>query len=128
MVMAEAPQVKDEDVVLLHGRTDDGEGLRGIRSRPGRLEMAEIRPARDGRPIGKAEVVRLRPRPEMPLLCDVEVQYAPGGEAKADSPGTPEHERTKPRSGPPRVASDLYRRNWDLIFGAARRPDPSKLN
>jgi len=96
------------DVVLLHGRTDDGEGLRALRSRPGRLEAAEIRPTREGEHIGDAELVTLHPR-EVPILCDVEVQYDP----RSPDPGPV-------RAGPPRVASDAYRAGWDLVFGSNR--------
>ena len=66
---------KPHDIVLVHGRTQDGEGLRALRSRSERLELAEIRPARDGQPLqGSAELVQLRPRKESPLLYDVDVQ------------------------------------------------------
>jgi hypothetical protein len=103
--MPDDPPEKPKDVLLLHSRTEDGEGMRGIRSRRDNLEWAELRPVRQGKPIGKAELVRLHPRPESPLLLDVEVQYAPE-EASAAA-----HE------GPARVTSNAYRRNWDEVFG-----------
>lgn len=104
-----APAPPAHDLVLVHGRTDDGEGLRAIRSRPDRLELAELRPLREGRPIGEHEVVALHRRAESPVLWDVEVQYDP----KAPATG---HE------GPARVTSRRYRENWDAIFA---RPDPT---
>ena len=101
-----------EDVVLLHSRTEDGEGLRALRARDNRLEAAEIRPIRHGQPISKqAELVRLRPRKETPLICDVEVEY--NGDSSSDT--------RSQSSGPPQVASKAYRDNWEQIFGRRRR-------
>lgn len=100
------------DIVLVHGVTDDGEGVRALRSRPGRLDAAEIRPARDGRPIGSAEVVRLREREGSPVLWDVETEF--------DGKPEPEPPR-RTREGPPQVATDDYRRGWDAVFGSRRR-------
>jgi len=96
---------KSHDIVLVHGRTEDGEGLRAIRSRPERLEAAEIRPIKDGRPINGAELIRLHQREESPLLYDVDVQ-CPSEELSAGA-----------RGGPPRVSSRRYRNNWDAVFG-----------
>jgi hypothetical protein len=91
------------DVVVLAGPTDDGEGIRVIRSRDQRLESGEVRPLKEGRPLGSGEVVRLAPRPGSPRVCDVEVL------ANVAPPG-----RT---NGPPKVASTAYRASWDRIFG-----------
>ena len=97
----------EHDVVLLHGRTKDGQGVRALRSRPDRLEMAEIRPVQKGKPLHSGEIVRLKPRKESPLLCDVDVQYAHQSET-SDAGSHP---------GPPQVATQAYRRNWDHTFG-----------
>jgi hypothetical protein len=102
-------KTKGHDVVLLRGRTPDGKGVRAVRSRPERIDLAEIRPLQEGRPIHDAELVRLHPREESPLLYDVEVQY---GERDQGSVG---HE------GPARVTSPEYRENWDAVFGRHRR-------
>ena len=105
---------KDHDVVLLHSRTEDGQGVRALRSRPSKLELTEIRPIKEGKPLMAGEVVRLRPRQESPLLCDVDVEYSletEGGD----------------HDGPPRVASRAYRDNWDAVFGRAPRK-PEVLN
>ncbi|MEM1417409.1 MAG: hypothetical protein AAGH15_21100, partial [Myxococcota bacterium] len=76
---ADAPKedapAKTEDVALVHGRTEDGEGLRVIRKKGDELSAGEVRPLKDGQPI-HGEVLSLKPRPEMPLLCDVEVTHA----------------------------------------------------
>jgi hypothetical protein len=103
----EAPD-KTYDVVLIHGRTEDGVGLRGIRSRPGQLEATELRPVREGRPLGQGELVRLHQRAESPLLCDVEVQFDAGATRSG-------HE------GPARVASGTFRENWEAIFGTGKK-------
>jgi hypothetical protein len=117
----ESPE-KKHDVVLIHGSTEDGKGVRALRSRPGRLDLAELRPLTSGQDIQATEVVRLQRRDESPMLWDVDVQWDP--------------RRDGGHAGPPRVASAAYRRNWEQIFGA-RRPtagrtpqtdDPSRLN
>jgi len=107
-----APDLKQKphDIVLVHGRTEDGEGLRALRSRPERMELAEIRPAREGKPLpAAAELIQLRRRAESPLLYDVDVQFG-----DADRGGEASH------GGPPKVASHKYRENWDAIFGKKR--------
>lgn len=104
--MGEDVEDRSTDVVLLSGPTEDGEGLRALRSRPGRLDLAEIRPVSEGRHIGDSELVSLHPR-QIPILCDVKVHYDPEQDGPQDSP----------HAGPARVASRAYRRNWDQVFG-----------
>ncbi len=101
-----------EDVVLLHSRTQDGQGLRALRARPGsdKIEVAEIRPMREGKPLVGTEVVSLHPRKEMPFVCDVEVQYD-GRSGEGSRQG----------DGPPQVANASYRRNWGRVFGRRKR-------
>lgn len=98
------------DVALIHGRTADGEGLRIIRKREDRLELGSVHPLKNGAPI-QGEVVSLKPRPEFPLLCDVttelEAPTAPREGSDVAAAG---------RSGPPQVATDRYRENWDRIW------------
>ena len=117
------PPVEDHDVVLVHGRTEDGQGLRALRSRPGKLEVAEIRKLQKGKPLTSGELVSLKPREESPLLWDVDVQYSVGEESST--------------VGPPKVTSQKYRSNWDTVFGKKRRqrkpargktPDKDTLN
>src|SRR4051812_5509288 len=99
-----AAAVPKRDVALVHGVTPDGTGLCVIRQREDRIEIGAVKPLREGVPI-TGEVVTLRPRPEFPLLCDVEVQVeAP----KAPAPREP---AAALRKGPAQVASDEYRRN-----------------
>ena len=98
------------DVAIVHGVTPDGGGLQVLRARDNRLELGAIRPLREGAPIS-GEVVRLRPRQNQPLVCDVDVEYkAP--DASADR----QLAESVPRTGPAQVASDDYRRNWDAIW------------
>jgi hypothetical protein len=105
-----APDEGSSDFVVIHGRTEDGDGMQVLRSRHGQLEVGAVRPLAEGKPI-QGEVVRLHPRQRCPAICDVEVQVpAP---AKTQS------------SGPPQVASETYRRNWDAIFNSA---DAKRLN
>jgi hypothetical protein len=85
------------------GRTDV------LRFREGRAEIGAVEPLVEGRPI-RGEVVRLHPRKELPIVCDVEV------ELDADELG----KATASRSGPAMVANDAYRRNWDAIWAHRR--------
>jgi hypothetical protein len=97
----------DSDIALIQGKTPDGEGLRVIRKRHERIELAHVKPLQQGVPIA-GEVVSLKPRPEFPLLCDVKVELeAP---ATADVATRPAH------GGPAQVATDRYRENWDKIW------------
>jgi hypothetical protein len=104
----------DSDLALIHGRTPDGEGLRVIRKRRERIELAHVRPLEQGVPI-TGEVVTLKPRPEFPLLCDVttELEAPP----PADTATRPAH------NGPAQVATDRYRENWDRIWKRRREPE-----
>lgn len=103
-----APRPSDakEDVALIYGVSDDGRGLEIVRKRDGRVEAGTVRPLEQGKPL-HGEVVRLKPRPHAPFVCDVEVDFAPPQRAQA-------------RSGPPQVATDQYRRNWDAIYNKDR--------
>lgn len=99
------------DVVLLHSATEDGKGLRVLRARDGNVEGGELRPLRDGVPLVRGEIVRLKPREAFPLLCDVEVACEVGQKAGKEAPPRVTH------GGPSQVATRGYRANWDAIFG-----------
>jgi hypothetical protein len=90
-----------DDVVLICGAAEHGDGATVLRRRSGAVEVGELRPAADGRPI-HGELVRLRRRPEHERLYDVEVLH----DARADT-----------RGGPPQVATRAYRAGWDSAFG-----------
>lgn len=105
---------KADDVVFVHSPTPAGDGFRVVRKRADAIEVGEIRALAEGRPV-HGEVVKLTPREEHAQLFDVDV-LVPPQEAKGEGA----------RSGPPQVATDAYRRNWDAIFGAP--PEGSKLN
>jgi hypothetical protein len=94
--------VQSNDVVLMHGCTDDGDGIRVLRARDGRVEAGELRQLRQGKPLPSGDVVSLVRRPEHPLLWDVQVHYS------ADA--------SRAHAGPANVASRAYRQNWDSIF------------
>ena len=100
------------DVALIHGVTPDG-GFQILRARDNRLELGAVRPLREGVPIS-GEVVKLRPRENCPVLCDVEVQL------EAPRPPTDRQvsaaEASIARTGPAQVATDEYRKNWDAIW------------
>jgi hypothetical protein len=124
---------RPHDIVLVHGRTEDGAGLRALRSRPERLEAAEIRPMKEGQPIHSgAELIKLQQREESPLLYDVDVQCSAEelkGTSRSDiGRSAPARGGASPlpsaRSGPPRVSTRRYRDNWETVFGG--RPSKKK--
>ena len=99
-----------DDVVLIRGRTQDGKGLSVIRRRDDRLEHGLVMPLENGKPI-QGEVVRLRPRPEFPLLCDVQVEYS-----QSSTNAQLANDTRAVAKGPGQVATEQYRANWDRIF------------
>jgi len=109
---ASAPS-KSEDVALVHRVTPEGE-VHILRKRGEQLEAGALSPLREGAPI-QGEVVTLHPRPSFPLLCDVQVHYAPPQAKSADRPAP-----AKAKKGPAQVASDAYRSNWDNIWNAKK--------
>jgi hypothetical protein len=102
------------DVVFVGGPNDRGDGMRVIRKREESLEVGEIRPVEDGKPL-HGDMVRLKPRAEHERLFDVETVMA-RSEAQDLAAG----------HGPAQVASDRYRAGWDAIFG--ERPPDGVLN
>ncbi len=112
------PAAPASDIALIGGPTADGAGLRILRARDNHLEVGAIRPIREGMPI-TGELVTLRPRAEFPALCDVEVQYRPPPSPASDRQ---EARAALPHAGPAQVASEDYRKNWDVIWsGSAAR-------
>lgn len=100
------------DVALLHSPTEDGKGIRILRARGEGIELGEVRPLEEGKPV-HGEIVTLKPREGSadPRVCDVEVHYS----------------ARRPAGRPAQVASDRYRENWAQIFdrtvGEDERPD-----
>jgi hypothetical protein len=109
-----SPESRVEDVALVCGVSEDGQGLEIIRKRGERLETGTVRRLQSGKPI-HGEVVRLRPRENTPLVCDVEVEVGP-----------PQGPALAANSGPAQVATDNYRKNWEAIYG--QKAKPSLLN
>ena len=104
------------DVVWMRGPTEDGQGARVVRARPGRIDAGEVRPLRSGRPLmSSGEVVRLEQRADAPALYDVHVEC----EVRSAT-GETQTRTAAPAaqgSGPPQVATRAYRENWELTFG-----------
>ena len=118
------PKAEARDIAVLQGPTEDGKGARLLRFRGDTVTAGEIRPVREGQPVGPlsphgpTELVRLKPlHSELPV-CEVEVLHAPPTSevaAKAETDG--EVEPAPARSGPARVSTHSYRRNWSAVFG-----------
>ena len=99
----------DHDVVMLTGgRSEDGQGLTAIRSRPDKLELAELRPVQEGKPLAGKELISLHAREGSPVLWDVKVEHR-------GADGTASH------AGPARVTSRPYRKGWDKVFGGGKK-------
>ena len=111
---AAAQARQGEDIALVCGVSEDGQGVEVIRKRGERLETGTVRRLEPGKPI-HGEVVRLRPRPQAPFLCDVEVEFTP-------PVARGERETLAANSGPAQVATESYRKNWDAVYGRGRKP------
>jgi hypothetical protein len=79
-----------------------------LRYRDRQLEAGAVRPLEHGKPL-QGELVRLKPRREMPLICDVDVELA--SPCPSDT-----GDAAVPKKGPAQVATDQYRENWDRIW------------
>ena len=112
MSESEPPRPATEDVLFVGGPAEGGEGLRVLRKREDALEVGEIRPVQEGRPL-QGELVRLKQRKEHERAFDVEVLLS-----RDEIPG-----HTLGHAGPAQVASEAYRTNWDAIFGPNDEPD-----
>lgn len=116
-------QERGSDVVLIHGVTEDGKGLQVLRARGERLELGQVRPLEHGKPL-HGDIVKLRPRPGRPYLCDVETKLpAQAAPKPRQQPAAAER-----RKGPVQVASAAYRQNWDAIWSGSRRKSDELLN
>ena len=107
------------DTVLIHGVSDDGEKLAVLRARDNRLEAGIISKVKEGQPL-HGELLRLSPRPDFPLLCDVEVTV-PARVTAGPSESAPKLSH----GGPAQVATHSYRANWDSIWSKKPRPAPN---
>jgi len=107
---------ESSDVALIHGVTSEGD-LRILRKRNDRIELGGVRALREGVPI-TGEVVRLTPRKEFPLMCDVVTELAAPARPADVAEG-----RGESRKGPAQVATDRYRANWDTIFSGRPRSE-----
>jgi hypothetical protein len=108
-----SPPSSKEDVVFVHGPVEEGDGVRVIRKRNDTIELGEIRPVQEGRPL-QGDLVQLKPRKEHDRVFDVEVLMS--REEIADK-------ASRAHAGPARVATRAYRQNWDAIFGAGESDD-----
>jgi hypothetical protein len=115
-----------KDFAILHGPTEDGRGARVLRFKSGSVYAGEVRPLREGQPLGQNEVVRLKPLGDHPAVCEVEVVHGQSAERASD---TAADTVSKAGQGPARVANDTYRRNWSAVFGPKqKRPRDWSVN
>jgi hypothetical protein len=120
------PPTKRKDAILIHGVSADGETMAVLRAREDRVEAGLVRTVKEGQPL-TGELVKLTPRPEFPLLCDVEVQV-PGGVVNAAGGSDEPARAPKSRGGPAQVATDSYRENWDAIWSKPKSTKKALAN
>lgn len=108
---------RDEDVALVIGRDEERGALKVLRKRGDKIERGIVVAAEPGKPL-MGDLVRLKPRPELPILCDVETLW----EFREPRGSDEEAPRGTRHAGPCRVTSEAYRRGWDRTFG---RRDPT---
>jgi len=103
-------RARKKDLALVFGPSADGRGVHVLRRRSDSptVEAGILRPLEEGRAI-TGEVVHLEPRAEAPFLFDCET------DEELSTPGARD-------AGPPRVATEEYRRGWDAIWGGRARP------
>ncbi len=109
------------DVVIVTGPADGG-GVRVLRAKEQSISVGTLAPLTEGKPI-HGEVVRLKPREQLPGVYDVTTELPAADAPKADAPkaDAPAPEPAAPsRAGPAQVASDTYRAGWDRIYKRSR--------
>jgi hypothetical protein len=122
------PRAKRRDAILIHGVSEDGETMAVLRARENRLEAGLVRQVKAGQRV-EGELLKLTPRPEFPLVCDVEVQVpsgvinAAGGSDQPRGSARERNEEAHALGRPAQVATDSYRENWDAIWS---KPKPGK--
>jgi len=115
---------KRRDAILIHGVSEDGESMAVLRARENRLEAGVLRTVKPGQAVD-GELLKLTPRPEFPLVCDVEVQVPAGTiNAAGGSDGVTSGSERQGRGRPAQVATETYRENWDAIW---RKPSKRPL-
>jgi hypothetical protein len=121
---AGAVERKRRDAILIHGVSEDGESMAVLRAREDRLEAGVLRTVKPGKPV-EGELLKLTPRPEFPLVCDVEVELPAGTiNAAGGSDQAPTAAEREGRGRPAQVATESYRENWDAIW---RKPSKKAL-
>lgn len=103
--MGAAGDEQPKDQALVFGVDPERQEALVLRRRGNDVEAGVVRPLKEGRPI-LGDVVRLKPRPEFPPLCDVETLVRHPDPAPRRSPG------------PPMGSTEAYRRGWEQVFGA----------
>jgi hypothetical protein len=111
------------DVAFVYGQDEHGVHLLRRRSEEAPVEAAVVQPLTEGRPIS-GEVVSLRRRKDLPFLFDVRTELGnPASRADDADPAS-----MSAGDGPPQVANDSYRKGWDAVWGARRRPASGPVN
>jgi len=121
---------KREDVVLLGGPTADQRGVMVLRKQGDRVEVGEVRPVEEGKSLS-GDLVKLVPRAGHPRVCDVETTFSAEERLRATrGPGRDSDRMVTRRShhGPPQVATQRYRDNWETIYERRGPIDPADLN
>ncbi len=116
----------DGDRALVVGRVGEhGLAILRKRSADAPLEAGIVHPLREGQAI-HGEVVKLTPRADEPLICDVDVHIDARANARPGTnvlAGTGGDGAPAARKGPAKVASPRFRDGWDRVFGGRSGSD-----
>jgi hypothetical protein len=110
---------------MVVGVSEDKERAQVLRLRPESAELGELRPMRDGVPLGDGEIVELRSRPGSPQVYDVDVKHT----SRASPTGSSAEQAREPGKrtpGPAKVSTESYRAGWERIFSG--RPSGGASN
>jgi hypothetical protein len=123
-----ASEPKPSDTVLIHGVSSDGDSLAVLRARDDRIEAGIVRKVKSGESV-LGELVRLKPRADFPLLCDVEVELASpvdrASDVRSREQPPPANASKLSHGGPAQVATPRYRDNWDAIWTKSKKGAPN---
>jgi hypothetical protein len=116
---AATPARAAADVVFVHGPTPTGVQITRLRDE--RIETGELRPIKEGQSV-LGELVKLSPRADNERLFDVEVlAKSPFAASATASAKSSEAAPAGARKGPPKVATERFRANWDDIFASRKK-------
>ncbi len=99
----------ERDLIYIGGATERGDAYQILRATRQGLEVGELRPTKEGEPV-QGELVRLTKLPQSDRLFEAEVLL-------------PDPRDKRHGHGPPQVATEAWRNNWEAIFGSRTKTE-----